>query len=164
MDALTSRCSRCDRDTMMKNKGQKLMQTNKILNYTPAILSPIVDMRPSGDSPPSGIGGEGPPIPSMADLMAVIQGSKAEVVHKIDVVAIEVNLLNADLRKVTEGLVQTEKNMKTLQQEVGVLPSTVLDMQKLPACLETGVSIYEREDTENELERDCAASPRDPPL
>ncbi|KAJ1208800.1 hypothetical protein NDU88_004183 [Pleurodeles waltl] len=56
--------------------------------------------------------------PSIADLMAVIQGPKAEVDHKNDAVAIEVNLLCVDLRKVSEGLAQAEKNVEILQQEL----------------------------------------------
>ncbi|KAJ1092234.1 hypothetical protein NDU88_005346 [Pleurodeles waltl] len=71
----------------------------------------------------------------MADFMAAIQGPKAEVVHKIDVVAIEVNLLHADLRKVSEGLAQTEKYVEALQQEMGVLLSVVQDLPKNDSSL-----------------------------
>ncbi|KAJ1106387.1 hypothetical protein NDU88_003788 [Pleurodeles waltl] len=71
----------------------------------------------------------GPPVwRQNQEQETAIQESKSEVVHKIDVVAIEVNLLYADLRKVSEGLVQTENNMATLQQEVSKWLDSLLQL------------------------------------
>ncbi|KAJ1117095.1 hypothetical protein NDU88_005295 [Pleurodeles waltl] len=72
---------------------------------------------------PEASGGGEPPVPSIADLMAAIQGFKAEAVHKINVVAIELNLVHPELRNVTEGLTHTEKDVEILQQEGRESPS-----------------------------------------
>ncbi|KAJ1148086.1 hypothetical protein NDU88_000927 [Pleurodeles waltl] len=98
-------------------------------------------MGPSGDGLRGdwGWGRGGAAAPYMADHMFAIQESKSEVVQKKFDVAIELNLLREDLRKVLEGPAQMEKNVKTLQQELGVLRSTVLDIQRLTARLDDRV-------------------------
>ncbi|KAJ1148474.1 hypothetical protein NDU88_001309 [Pleurodeles waltl] len=66
----------------------------------------------------------------------MIQGSKTELVNRIEAVAIEVNLLCADLRKVLKGLAAVEQNVDALQQEVCGIRPTVSDLQKLTARLD----------------------------
>ncbi|KAJ1089138.1 hypothetical protein NDU88_002289 [Pleurodeles waltl] len=65
------------------------------------------------------------------DPMTSIQESKNEVVHKHDMVPIEVNLLRADLLKVAEGLAQTEENMEMLQQETVYSQEAINDVFRL---------------------------------
>ncbi|KAJ1189324.1 hypothetical protein NDU88_006072 [Pleurodeles waltl] len=48
------------------------------------------------------------PVSSLMNLMAAIQGSKAEVIYKIEIVAVEVNLLQADLHMVSDRVGTTE--------------------------------------------------------
>ncbi|KAJ1156006.1 hypothetical protein NDU88_008731 [Pleurodeles waltl] len=104
---------------MVKAEHQKLPQTNKIDNYAQTLPAPGTDKGPMGDCPRGKLMVGGTATPSTADLMMAMQESKSEVVHKIDVVAIEVNLLRADLCRMSEGLAQMEKNVEMLQQEEG---------------------------------------------
>ncbi|KAJ1144308.1 hypothetical protein NDU88_010608 [Pleurodeles waltl] len=60
--------------------------------------------------------------PSQAELLAVIQGS---LEGKIETVAVEVNLLRADLRKALDKEKVAEGSIAELQSEVGTLRSQV---------------------------------------
>ncbi|KAJ1213204.1 hypothetical protein NDU88_000843 [Pleurodeles waltl] len=57
--------------------------------------------------------------PSQAETLAAIQGSRVALEGKIETVAVEVNLLRADLRKVSVKV--AEGSVVELQTEVGVL-------------------------------------------
>ncbi|KAJ1159742.1 hypothetical protein NDU88_000247 [Pleurodeles waltl] len=78
--------------------------------------------------------------PSLANLMAAIQGQKAEAVNKIDAVAFTVNLLREHLWKVSDRMTTAEQNVDTLQHEVCCLCTTASDLKKLMArfdeCIE----------------------------
>ncbi|KAJ1092762.1 hypothetical protein NDU88_005872 [Pleurodeles waltl] len=112
------------------------MQTNKNVIYAQPV-QPLAQTEKEGDQ-----GSKAPekgtedPIPSLKDLMVAIQGSKVGVIHKIDSVAVEVSLLQADLHKVLDRVVTKEKNIEALQTEVSRLHTTVSDQQKLTAWLD----------------------------
>ncbi|KAJ1128675.1 hypothetical protein NDU88_007050 [Pleurodeles waltl] len=62
-----------------------------------------------------------PEEPSRAELLAAIQGSRVALEGKIETVAVEVNLLLADLRKVSDKVTVAEGSIVKLQMEVGAL-------------------------------------------
>ncbi|KAJ1089349.1 hypothetical protein NDU88_002500 [Pleurodeles waltl] len=59
--------------------------------------------------------------PSQVELLASIQGSRVALEGKIEAVAVEVNLLRADLRKVSDKVKAAEGTISELQSEVGTL-------------------------------------------
>ncbi|KAJ1200720.1 hypothetical protein NDU88_004541 [Pleurodeles waltl] len=62
-----------------------------------------------------------PEEPSRAELLATIQGSRVALEGKIETVAVEMNLLRADLRKVSDKVRVAEGSIVELQTEVGAL-------------------------------------------
>ncbi|KAJ1084200.1 hypothetical protein NDU88_004352 [Pleurodeles waltl] len=61
-----------------------------------------------------------PEEPSCAELLVAIQGSRVALKGKIKIVTVEVNLLRADLRKVSDMV--KEGSIMELQMEVRALP------------------------------------------
>ncbi|KAJ1100624.1 hypothetical protein NDU88_005705 [Pleurodeles waltl] len=59
--------------------------------------------------------------PSRAEILAAIQGSRVALEGKIETVAVEMNLLRADLRKVSDKVKMVEGSIEELQMEVEVL-------------------------------------------
>ncbi|KAJ1189428.1 hypothetical protein NDU88_006173 [Pleurodeles waltl] len=59
--------------------------------------------------------------PSRAELLAAIQSSRVALEGKIEMVTVEVNLLWADLRKVSDMVKVAEGSIAELQSEVGTL-------------------------------------------
>ncbi|KAJ1150786.1 hypothetical protein NDU88_003575 [Pleurodeles waltl] len=59
--------------------------------------------------------------PSLVEILAAIQGSRVALEGKIETVAVEVNLLRADLRKVSDKVKVAEGSIVELQAEVGTL-------------------------------------------
>ncbi|KAJ1198353.1 hypothetical protein NDU88_002194 [Pleurodeles waltl] len=59
--------------------------------------------------------------PSRAELLAAIQGFRVALKGKIETVAVEVNLLQADLRKVSDKVKVAEGSIVNLQKEGGTL-------------------------------------------
>ncbi|KAJ1180849.1 hypothetical protein NDU88_006064 [Pleurodeles waltl] len=58
--------------------------------------------------------------PSRVEILAAIQGSRVGLEGKIETVAVEVNLLWANLRKVSDKVRVVEGSIVELQTEVGV--------------------------------------------
>ncbi|KAJ1181036.1 hypothetical protein NDU88_006247 [Pleurodeles waltl] len=56
--------------------------------------------------------------PSLAELLAAIQGSRVTLEGKIETVAVEVNLLQANLRKVSDKVKVAEGSIVELRTEV----------------------------------------------
>ncbi|KAJ1099283.1 hypothetical protein NDU88_004385 [Pleurodeles waltl] len=137
--------------TMVKNKGSKVSQMNKIVYYTEPV-QPLPQTEKEGEqglkAPEQDIED---PIPSMNDLMVAIQGSKTEEIHKIDEVAVEVNLLLADIHKILDQVGTTEQDITALQVEMGHLLKTVLDLQKLTVQLEKCAEDSEGHSRRNKL-------------
>ncbi|KAJ1122584.1 hypothetical protein NDU88_001070 [Pleurodeles waltl] len=73
---------------------------------------------------------------SLSDLLNAIEGSRSDMVAKIDSVAIEVNLLRTNIRKVVERVTTTEGHVENLQPEVAGVRDTVSSLQKLTFRLE----------------------------
>ncbi|KAJ1152202.1 hypothetical protein NDU88_004979 [Pleurodeles waltl] len=59
--------------------------------------------------------------PSQVELLAGIQGSRVALEGKIETVVVDVNLLRADLRKVSDKVKVLEGSIAELQSEVGTL-------------------------------------------
>ncbi|KAJ1170304.1 hypothetical protein NDU88_002182 [Pleurodeles waltl] len=59
--------------------------------------------------------------PSRAEILAAIQGSRLTLESKIETVAVEVNLLRADLRRISDKVKVVEGLIVELQAEVGTL-------------------------------------------
>ncbi|KAJ1174588.1 hypothetical protein NDU88_006408 [Pleurodeles waltl] len=57
--------------------------------------------------------------PSRAEILAAVQGSRVALEGKIETVAVEVNLLRADLRKVSDKVKVAEGSIVEQQTEVG---------------------------------------------
>ncbi|KAJ1207935.1 hypothetical protein NDU88_003325 [Pleurodeles waltl] len=56
-----------------------------------------------------------------AEILAALQGSRVALEGKIETVAVEVNLLQADIRKVSNKVKVAEGSIVELQTEVGAL-------------------------------------------
>ncbi|KAJ1162555.1 hypothetical protein NDU88_003023 [Pleurodeles waltl] len=69
------------------------------------------------------------PALSLADLMEAIKGTPTELTTKIDLVAIDVNLLRVDLRGVVDRVTTTETNVGELQQEMVTLRDIIFSQQ-----------------------------------
>ncbi|KAJ1106121.1 hypothetical protein NDU88_003524 [Pleurodeles waltl] len=76
------------------------------------------------------------PISSLKDLMVAIQSPKTEVIHKLDAVAVEVNLLRAHLHKVSDREHTAEQDSAALQVKVGLLRMAISDLQNLTTRLD----------------------------
>ncbi|KAJ1087706.1 hypothetical protein NDU88_000871 [Pleurodeles waltl] len=59
--------------------------------------------------------------PSGAEILPAIQGSRVALEGKIEMVAVEVNLLRADLRKFSDKVKVAEGSIVELWAEVGIL-------------------------------------------
>ncbi|KAJ1093349.1 hypothetical protein NDU88_006453 [Pleurodeles waltl] len=59
--------------------------------------------------------------PSCAELLGAIHGARVAMERKIETVAVEVNLLQADLRKISDKVEVVEGSFVDLQTEVGTL-------------------------------------------
>ncbi|KAJ1204953.1 hypothetical protein NDU88_000388 [Pleurodeles waltl] len=79
--------------------------------------------------PDEGPGGTLSMVPSLADLLMTRQSLCDEMVNKIDSVATDVTVIQADLRKVANHM--TGKQIDILQQEVHTLRNTVSALQKV---------------------------------
>ncbi|KAJ1119759.1 hypothetical protein NDU88_007944 [Pleurodeles waltl] len=71
--------------------------------------------------------------PSQAELLAAIQGSRVALEDKIETVVVEVNLLQTDLRKVSDKVKMAEGSIAELQSEMGMLRK--LYQRRLPQSL-----------------------------
>ncbi|KAJ1156824.1 hypothetical protein NDU88_009541 [Pleurodeles waltl] len=89
----------------------------------------------------SGQGGKNEQIgePSRAGLLQAIQGAQQVLESKIKTVAIEVNLLRTDFRKVSDKICVAEGSMRHLQAEVATLKKQVAATEANSGTLEAGV-------------------------
>ncbi|KAJ1134619.1 hypothetical protein NDU88_001070 [Pleurodeles waltl] len=74
--------------------------------------------------------------PTRAELLAVIQGARVALEGKIETVAVEVNLLQADLHKVSEKVKVAEGSIVDLQTEVGTLRKQMAQVTSTIGTLE----------------------------
>ncbi|KAJ1148574.1 hypothetical protein NDU88_001402 [Pleurodeles waltl] len=70
------------------------------------------------------------------ELLAAIQGSRVALEGKIETVVVEVNLLRADLRKVSEKVKVAEGSIAKLQTEVGSLRKQMMQVSSTVGKLE----------------------------
>ena len=106
---------------MGKDKTPRLSQSNTITQYTTPRQQThrITRQGDTGDTSPD------TQEPSRADLMEAIRGSREALETQIAGVSIEVNLLRADLRKVSDKVTTAEDNITSLQTEVRHLKKQV---------------------------------------
>ncbi|KAJ1130474.1 hypothetical protein NDU88_008826 [Pleurodeles waltl] len=103
---------------MGRHQKTDVSQGNTMEQYTTAVPTPQRVTRVAG----SGDGQSGLlPVeePSRADILSAIQGSRVALEGKIETV--EVNLLRADLRKVSDKVKVAEGSIVELQAEVETL-------------------------------------------
>ncbi|KAJ1209137.1 hypothetical protein NDU88_004515 [Pleurodeles waltl] len=109
---------------MGHHKGMDSSQGNTMEQYTTPVAPHWwpAGLEVSGDAAGAPLSaGE----PSRAELLAAIQGSRVALEGKIETVAVEINLLRADLRKVSDKVKVAEGSIAELQSEVGTLQSQV---------------------------------------
>ncbi|KAJ1215373.1 hypothetical protein NDU88_002982 [Pleurodeles waltl] len=105
---------------MGRQRRTEASQGNTMEQYTTAVALPQQLAR-------SEVSGDVADMPlsagelSRAVLLAANQGSRVALEGKIDTVAVEVNLLRADLRKVSDKEKAAEGSIMELQSEVGIL-------------------------------------------
>ncbi|KAJ1098462.1 hypothetical protein NDU88_003573 [Pleurodeles waltl] len=90
---------------MGRNRGSQATQTNNLDKYT-------VQLR---DAPDSMGGGPGSGDPLLHEIMDAIQAPRNNIEPKIDGVTLDVNLLHADLHKVTDMVTTAEGQINGLQ-------------------------------------------------
>ncbi|KAJ1091260.1 hypothetical protein NDU88_004387 [Pleurodeles waltl] len=91
--------------------------------------------------------------PLRAEILTAIQGSRVALEGKIETVAVEVNLLRADLRKVSDKVKVVEGSIVELQAEVGTLRKQMAQAGSTVGRLEARL-----EDAPGEIILDCWAS------
>ncbi|KAJ1143153.1 hypothetical protein NDU88_009464 [Pleurodeles waltl] len=74
--------------------------------------------------------------PSRAQILTAIQGSRVALEGKIEMVAVDVNLLTADLRKVLDKVKVAEGSIVELQAEVGTLQKQMVQAGSTVGSLE----------------------------
>ncbi|KAJ1110345.1 hypothetical protein NDU88_007698 [Pleurodeles waltl] len=105
---------------MGRHKGIALLQGNTMEQYTTPVPLPqrLTRSEGCGDNVRVLTNSEEP---SRAELLAAIQGSRVALEGKIETMAVEVNLLRADLWKVSDKVKVAEGSIVELQTEVGAL-------------------------------------------
>ncbi|KAJ1130649.1 hypothetical protein NDU88_009000 [Pleurodeles waltl] len=89
---------------------------------------------------------------SQAEILATIQGSRVALEGKIETeVAVEVNLLRADLRKVSDKVKVAEGSIMELQTEVGTLPKQMVQASSTVGRLEARLEDAEGRSQQNNI-------------
>ncbi|KAJ1197581.1 hypothetical protein NDU88_001438 [Pleurodeles waltl] len=113
---------------MGRHKLMNASQGNTMEQYTTQVALPqhVARLGVSGDDVRTPLNIKEP---SHADLLAVIQGFWVALSGKIEMVAVDVNLLQADLRKVSDKVKVAEGSIVELQTErhLAVLPIGLLE-------------------------------------
>ncbi|KAJ1208285.1 hypothetical protein NDU88_003671 [Pleurodeles waltl] len=102
------------------HKQTDASQGNSLEQYTTPVALPqrTARLEVNGDAASTPLSaGE----PSQMELLAAIQGSRVALEGKMETVAVEVNLLRADLRKVSDKVKVAEGSIAELQSMVGTL-------------------------------------------
>ncbi|KAJ1216375.1 hypothetical protein NDU88_003977 [Pleurodeles waltl] len=111
-------CGDCP--VMGRHRKTDVSQGNATGQYTTAVPTPQHVTRVAGsDDGQSGL----LPVeePLRTEILAAIQGSRVALEGKIEMVAVEVNLLRADLRKISDKVKVAEGSIVELQAELGTL-------------------------------------------
>ncbi|KAJ1177080.1 hypothetical protein NDU88_002344 [Pleurodeles waltl] len=120
---------------MGQNWQEETLQGNTMEQYTTP--APLPHRQPrlggSGDGLSTPVTTEEP---SRAEILAAIQGSRVAIEGKIETVAVEVNLLRADLRKVSDKVKVAEGSIVELQTEVGALRKQMVQANSMVGRLE----------------------------
>ncbi|KAJ1116658.1 hypothetical protein NDU88_004864 [Pleurodeles waltl] len=109
---------------MSKEKGAKAAQSNKINQYTVPGHGPQ-------ESGPGDLSSQGPEeqFKATAEILAAIQGTRATLENKRDTMAIELNLLLLDRRKVAKRVTCMEEEVITLKREIKYIQTTVAGLK-----------------------------------
>ncbi|KAJ1194349.1 hypothetical protein NDU88_003638 [Pleurodeles waltl] len=112
---------------MVKDKGFKVLQASKTINY-----AQLVQTEKEGDQGSKALDqGTEDPFPSLKDLMVAIQGSKTEVIPKLMQQQWRSICSEQSYPKLSSRVNTAEQEMVALQVEVDHLRATVVDLQKL---------------------------------
>ncbi|KAJ1210396.1 hypothetical protein NDU88_005760 [Pleurodeles waltl] len=105
---------------MGRHRQTDVLQGNTMEQYT--TVGPLLQHAARLGGTEEGQSGLPPPEElSRAKILAAIQGSRVAPEGKIETVAVEVNLLRADLRKVSDKVKVAEGSIVELQVEIGAL-------------------------------------------
>ncbi|KAJ1218922.1 hypothetical protein NDU88_006493 [Pleurodeles waltl] len=96
--------------------------------------------------------------PSRVELLAAIQGPMEAPEGKIEMVAVEVNLLRVDLRKVSEKVMVAEGSIVELQTEVGALCKQMVQVNSMVGRLEARLEDAEARESERAVFENCKIS------
>ncbi|KAJ1089529.1 hypothetical protein NDU88_002680 [Pleurodeles waltl] len=116
---------------MGKDKGGRQSQVNKIVNYAQVTHGKDRVGTNTLDDTQGATENRNPQKPSMSDILDEIKGTRSELVTKIDPVAVDFTLLQADLCKLADRFTEAEDTIVVLNQEVDALKDTVSSLQKL---------------------------------
>ncbi|KAJ1198395.1 hypothetical protein NDU88_002236 [Pleurodeles waltl] len=105
---------------MGRHKWTDTSQGNTMEQYTTLVPLPQRPARSEGSGDAMRVP-VNPEEPSHAELLAATQGSRVALEGTIETVAVEVNLLWADLRKVSDKVKVAEGSIVELQTKVGAL-------------------------------------------
>ncbi|KAJ1117097.1 hypothetical protein NDU88_005297 [Pleurodeles waltl] len=89
--------------------------------------------------------------PSQAEVLAAIQGSRVVLEGKIKTVAVKVNLLQADLRMVSDKVKVAEGSRLELQTEMGVLRKQIVQVNSTVSRLEARLDDAEGRSRQNNV-------------
>ncbi|KAJ1105911.1 hypothetical protein NDU88_003314 [Pleurodeles waltl] len=105
---------------MGRHQRTDVSQGNTMEQYTTVVPTPQRDTRLAGSED-----GQSGLLPAeelwQAEILAAIQGSRVALEGNIETVAVKVNLLRADLRKVSDKVKVAKGSIVELQVEVGTL-------------------------------------------
>ncbi|KAJ1144461.1 hypothetical protein NDU88_010759 [Pleurodeles waltl] len=120
-----------------RHRRTDVSQGNTLEQYTTLVHLPQRHVRPGGE--------DGQSVartvekPSQAEILAAIQGSRVALEGKIETLAVEVNLLRADLRKVSDKVKVVEGSIMELQTEVGALRKQMVQPNSMVRRLEASL-------------------------
>ncbi|KAJ1185540.1 hypothetical protein NDU88_002332 [Pleurodeles waltl] len=84
-----------------------------------------------GLSPAEGQDAPTQPSQDTTDILEAIKGIREALEHKMDTMAIDINHLHLDIRKVVERITNTEEEVKTLWAMVEELQTKVIELNKV---------------------------------
>ncbi|KAJ1194187.1 hypothetical protein NDU88_003482 [Pleurodeles waltl] len=128
---------------MGRHRGTEASWGNTMEQYT----TPVAPLQRQARSEVSGDVADAPSSagePSRKELLAAIQGSRVALEGKIETFALEVNLLRADLRKVSNKVKAAEGSIAELQSEVGTLRTQMAQATSTVGRLEARLEDAER--------------------
>ncbi|KAJ1102247.1 hypothetical protein NDU88_007299 [Pleurodeles waltl] len=111
---------------MGRNQGLQTAQTNNLDKYNVQMKTAGTERNKSAPAKEASDSGD----PLLQEIMKAIQSLKGTIESKIDALTIDVNLLRADLRKVTDKVTTAESKINRLQAVTKRLENQVQELTK----------------------------------